>query len=194
MIKEMKIIIVQLYKNWEENSFQRYIKDFSLNPKQKIDSLSKGMKTKFSLAMALSHQAELIIMDEPTSGLDPVFRSELLDILYYLMQDEGKSILLSTHITSDLERIADFITFMNNGEIILADEKDKIIESFALVKGPLEIMDHSLESEFIGLRKSSVGFEGLTKNQARLRQVLGNKITILKPNLDDIMIYFVKSR
>jgi ABC-2 type transport system ATP-binding protein len=92
-INEMKKIIAPLYDNWDEKTFQRYLREFDLNPRQKIDSLSKGMKTKFSLAIALSHQAELIIMDEPTSGLDPVFRSELLDILYYMMQDEKKSIL-----------------------------------------------------------------------------------------------------
>lgn len=193
-IDEMKRIIAPLYQNWDEKNFQRYLKEFDLNPKQKIDSLSKGMKTKFSLAMALSHQAEFIIMDEPTSGLDPVFRSELLDILYYLMQDEKKSILFSTHITSDLERIADYITFMNRGEIVFSEEKDAILDRFALIKGPTGVLDSFLEGELIGFRRSSVGFEGLTENQVKIRQYLGNQVILERPTLDDIMIYFVKAK
>lgn len=193
-INEMKRIVAPLYQYWDEQLFRKYLGEFGLNPKQKIDSLSAGMKTKFSLAMALSHHAELIIMDEPTSGLDPVFRSELLDILYYLMQDEDKSILFSTHITSDLERIADYITFMNKGEIILSDEKDNILDKYALIKGPTAVLDPSLEAYFIGLRKSSVGFEGLTKNQTKIKQFLRDRVTVERPTLDDIMIYFVRSK
>jgi len=193
-INEMKKIIAPLYDNWDEKTFQRYLREFDLNPRQKIDSLSKGMKTKFSLAIALSHQAELIIMDEPTSGLDPVFRSELLDILYYMMQDEKKSILFSTHITSDLERIADYIAFINNGKIIFAEEKDRILEEFSIVKGPMAILEPSLEKEFIGIRKSNVGFEGLTNKQEKIRRIFENKVKIEKPSLDDIMIYHVRTR
>lgn len=193
-IEEMKRIVAPLYESWEEKVFQKYLKEFNLNPRQKIDSLSKGMKTKFSLAMALSHQAELIIMDEPTSGLDPVFRSELLDILYYLMQDEEKSILFSTHITSDLEKIADYITFINKGKIIFSAEKDIILERFALVKGPLSMLTSSLESEFIGLRKSSVGFEGLILSQGKVTDYLRSRSVVERPTLDEIMIYVVRGR
>jgi ABC-2 type transport system ATP-binding protein len=193
-IEEMKRIVAPLYENWQEKLFQKYLQEFNLNPRQKIDSLSKGMKTKFSLAMALSHQAELIIMDEPTSGLDPVFRSELLDILYYLMQDEEKSILFSTHITSDLEKIADYITFINKGKIIFSAEKDIILERFALVKGPSSVLTSSLESEFIGLRKSSVGFEGLILSQGKVADYLRSKSVVERPTLDEIMIYVVKGR
>jgi len=191
-INEMKRIVAPIYSNWDEKLFQRYLKEFNLNPKQKIDDLSKGMKTKFSLAMALSHNAELIIMDEPTSGLDPVFRSELLDILYFLMQDESKSILFSTHITSDLEKIADFITFINDGEIIFSEEKDTVMEQYALVKGPLEVLDYSLEKEFVGLRKTPVGFEGLYRNHKRLKEFVLQRVHVERPTLDDIMIYSVK--
>lgn len=191
-INEMKRLIAPLYSKWDEKTFQKYLKEFNLNPQQKIDSLSKGMKTKFALAIALSHQAELILMDEPTSGLDPVFRSELLDILYYLMQDEKKAILFSTHITSDLERIADYITFINRGRIIFSAEKDRILEKYTLVKGPLGALDSSLEREFIGLRKSPLGFEGLLGEMSRLRG-LEDKVVLQRPTLDDIMVYFVKA-
>ena len=102
-ILEMKNIIAPFYKNWDEKTFQKYIKEFNLSLKQKIKELSKGMKMKYSLALALSHKADLIIMDEPTSGLDPIVRNELLEILYDLIQDEEKGILFSTHNTTDLE-------------------------------------------------------------------------------------------
>lgn len=193
-INEMKKIIAPLYANWDEKLFQQYLREFDLNPRQKIDSLSKGMKTKFSLAIALSHQAELIIMDEPTSGLDPVFRSELLDILYYMMQDEKKSILFSTHITSDLERIADYIAFINNGKIIFAADKDSVLEEFSIVKGPMAILEPSLEKEFIGIRKSAVGFEGLTNQQEKIKRIFADKVKIEKPSLDEIMVYHVRTR
>src|SRR5699024_12316571 len=112
-----------------------YIEQFNLNPKAKIKTLSKGMKMKFSLGIALSHNAELIIMDEPTSGLDPIFRREILDILYDIIQDESKSIFFSTHITTDLEKIADYITFINEGKIVFSQPKDDILDKYAVVKG-----------------------------------------------------------
>jgi ABC-2 type transport system ATP-binding protein len=115
-VMEMKSVIAPFYKNWNDSIFNKYIKEFSLPPKTKIKELSKGMKMKLSIAVALSHDAELLIMDEPTSGLDPIIRSELLDILTFLIQDENKSVFFSTHITSDLDKIADYITFINNGK------------------------------------------------------------------------------
>jgi len=190
-IEQMKKIVAPMYQYWDEHLFQKYLKEFDLNPKQKIDKLSKGMKTKFSLAMALSHQAELIILDEPTSGLDPVFRNELLEILYFLMQDENKAILFSTHITSDLERIADYITFINQGRVVFTSEKDQVLERFSLVKGPNYLLDSSLEKQFIGLRKSSVGFEGLTADLEVISPAMKEKMIVERPTLDEIMIYLV---
>ncbi len=118
--------------------FNKYLKTFDLDPKKKIKNLSKGMKMKFSLALALSHNAELIIMDEPTAGLDPVFRREILDILYDLIQDENKSVFFSTHITTDLEKIADYITFINKGKMVFSENKDEVMEKYALVKGGID--------------------------------------------------------
>lgn len=192
-IEQMKRIIAPMYRFWDDHLFYKYLKEFDLNPKQKIDNLSKGMKTKFSLAMALSHQAELIILDEPTSGLDPVFRDELLEILYSLMQDESKSILFSTHITSDLERIADYITFINQGKVVFSSEKDQVMERYSMVKGPNNLLDSTLEKQFIGLRKSSVGFEGLTTELANISPALKEKMVIERPSLDEIMIYLVNN-
>jgi ABC-2 type transport system ATP-binding protein len=113
-IREMKTIIAPFYRDWDDNVYKRLLKDFELPEKQRIKNLSKGMKMKFSLAIALSHHAELLLMDEPTSGLDPLIRSDLLEILADVIQDERRSVLFSTHITSDLDRIADYITLPHN--------------------------------------------------------------------------------
>lgn len=191
-LEEMKKIIAPFYKQWDNRTYEKYIKEFNLPHKKKIKELSKGMKMKFSLAIALSHNAELIIMDEPTSGLDPVFRSEMLDILYSIMQDENKGVFFSTHITTDLEKVADYITFINNGEIIFSEPKDSIMENYGIVKGGSELLDGDTKREFIGLREGSYGFEGLTNNVERVKKLFKNSILIEKPSLDDILVYTVK--
>ncbi|WMM25134.1 ABC transporter ATP-binding protein [Tissierella sp. MB52-C2] len=191
-IKQMKNIIAPFYKEWDEKLFNKYIKDFDLDPTQKIKKLSKGMKMKFSLSIALSHNADLIIMDEPTSGLDPVFRREILDVLYSIIQDEKKSIFFSTHITTDLEKIADYITFINKGKIIFSKSKDEILESYGIIKGGNNLLDRDTRKEFLGLRETKVGFEGLVENPQRLKKLFGNEILIEKPTLEDIMVYSVR--
>lgn len=191
-LEEMKRIIAPFYKNWDNKTYDKYIKDFNLPSKRKIKELSKGMKMKYSLAIALSHDAELILMDEPTSGLDPVFRSEMLDILYSIMQDENKGVFFSTHITTDLEKIADYITFINNGEIIFSEPKDTIMENYGIVKGGSELLDNDTKNEFIGVRKNSFGFEGLTNNVEKVKKLFKNSIIVEKPSLDDILVYTVK--
>lgn len=191
-IEEMKSLIAPFYKNWNEKQYRRYLKDFDLKPNQQIDKLSRGMKTKFQLAIALSHGAELIIMDEPTSGLDPVFRSELLDILYDIIQDEGKTILFSTHITTDLEKIADYITFINHGRLVFSLPKDEVIERYALVKGGLDVLQNGLERKLVGVRRGQAGFSALTTEPKALTRQFGEKVTIERPSLEDIMVYMVR--
>ncbi|MBE6066689.1 MAG: ABC transporter ATP-binding protein [Clostridium lundense] len=191
-INEMKKIISPFYINWDEKSFQNYIKQFDLNPKKKIKELSKGMKIKFSLAVAISHGAELIIMDEPTSGLDPVFRREILDILYSLIQDENKGIFFSTHITTDLEKVADYITFINKGEIVFSMPKDNILDKYAIVKGSKELLDLDTKKEFLNISENSFGFEALTDNIAKIRSLFKNNVIIERPSLEDIMVHTVK--
>ncbi|HZK33500.1 MAG TPA: ABC transporter ATP-binding protein [Tissierellaceae bacterium] len=191
-IKQMKNIVAPFYTEWNEEVFQKYIKDFSLAEKMKIKKLSRGMKMKFSLSLALSHNADLIIMDEPTSGLDPVFRREMLDILYNIIQDESKSIFFSTHITTDLEKIADYITFINDGEIVFSQSKDKVLESYAIVKGGNELLNTENRSEFLGIRETNVGFEALTKNQDKIIRLFKEQVIIEQPSLEDIMFYTVR--
>ena len=147
---------------------------------------------KFSLAVALSHNADLILMDEPTSGLDPVFRREILDTLYNIIQDDKKSIFFSTHITTDLEKIADYITFINEGKIVFSKSKDDVLESYKVVKGGTDLLDRETRKEFIGIRETSVGFEALTDNADNIRKLFKSDVLIEKATLEDIMFYTVR--
>lgn len=193
-LETMKNIIAPFYSRWDDTSFKNYIKQFNLNPKSRIKELSKGMKMKFSLAIALSHNAELIIMDEPTSGLDPVFRREILDILSNIIQDENKSIFFSTHITTDLEKIADYITFINNGNLVFSQPKDYILEKYGIVKGGLDILTSATKNEFIGIKENSFGFEALTDNITKTKAMFNNEVLIEKPSLEDIMFYTISNK
>ena len=191
-VTQMKNIVAPFYKEWDEKVFDKYIKDFELPVDKKIKELSKGMKMKFSLAIALSHNASLLIMDEPTSGLDPVIRSELLDILTELIQDENKGIFFSTHITSDLDKIADYITFINDGEIVLSDTKDSLLENYGLLKGPKSLMDSIDKKDIVGVKENQYGLETLVRNKNKVMRLFNGKAVMEKPTLDDIMVYYTR--
>lgn len=191
-LTEMKKIIKPAYRKWDDALFNQYVDMFELPLKKNLKTFSKGMKMKASLTIALSHHAELIIMDEPTSGLDPIFRSELLDILRNIIQNGERTIFFSTHITTDLDRIADYITFIHNGQHIFTKEYYKIEEEFAIVKGGTNLLDRDTEQEFIGVRKTNHGFRALTANKQRIENIFGDTVIIEKPTLEDIMIYTKK--
>lgn len=191
-VQEMKNLIRPFYKRWDEQLFAKYLKEFDLSLNTKIKHLSKGMKMKFSLAIALSHHAELLIMDEPTSGLDPIIRSELLGILRWLMEDENKAVFFSTHITSDLEKIADYITIIYNGEIILSKPKDELLEDYCIVKGSKEFLASISEVSFIGIETNKFGFKGLHDNKREVLEHYGNSVVIERPTLDDILLFSTK--
>lgn len=191
-VQEMKWVVSKLYKTWDDAAFTRYIERFQLPLNRKIKDLSKGMKMKFALTIALSHNAELLIMDEPTSGLDPLVRSELLEILGELIQDENKAVFFSTHITSDLDKIADYITLINNGEIIFSTAKDDLLNNYGLVKGDKKVLDENLRESFIGLKENMYGFEGLVRNRNNVRRMFGDRVLVEKPSLEDIMLYYTR--
>ena len=182
-------LVAAHYPRWDAKAFAHLVDAFGLSLRKKFDSLSRGTKTKFALALALAHRAELVVMDEPTSGLDPVFRRELLDTLTDLLQDERTSILFSTHITSDLERIADYITLIQHGRVVFSAAKDEILESWALVKGAPELVDRVPRRYFRGLRRGAHGFEALTDDAAGVRAELGDAVVIERPSLDEVVLY-----
>lgn len=189
-LKQMKNIIAPFYKTWDDPEFMRLVDRFKLPMGKALKNFSRGMVMKAAIAIALSHHADFIIMDEPTSGLDPVFRRELLELLYDLLQSEKKSILFSTHITSDIERIADFITFILDGEIIFSKRKDEVLENYALVKGGNELLNEETKHYFKGIRRTEFGFEALTDDVKAIKDKVGSDIVIDKASLEDIMYFF----
>lgn len=190
-LDEMKDLIASSYSHWNEEKYQKYLKKFRLNPKQSISTLSKGMKLKYSLALALSHGADLLIMDEPTSGLDPEIRKELMNILSEFVQEEGRSAFFSTHITSDLERCADEIIIIDNGRIVEQAGKDDLIESYRIIKGTLDDLEKIKEVSLKILDKSRYGFTGITKEFGAI-QSLNSNIIMEKANLEDIFLKMVQ--
>ncbi len=194
-VNQTKNFIAPFYKNWDDEKFISMQKDFNLPGKRKVKELSKGMKMKLSLALALAHDPDFIIMDEPTSGLDPVFRSEVLDLLREVIQNENKGILFSSHITNDLDKIADYITFINNGEMVFSKSKEVIGDEFLLVRGDLELwnsLGETMKSNFIGTKINSFGFEGLGKNPELIKKVFGDQALYEKPSLEEIMVFYAR--
>jgi len=145
----------RFYKFWDEAAYQKYLKAFSLDPQKQINKLSSGMKVKYMLALALSHNAKLLILDEPTSGLDPVSRDDLLGLFRHLVKDGERSILFSTHITSDLEKCADDITYIKGGRLLKSAEKSTFMQSFQHLKQPGETAELTLEEIMIRSERSS---------------------------------------
>ena len=176
------------YPTWSAATFARLAAAFALDPGKRFGELSRGNRTRFALAMALAHGAELIVMDEPTTGLDPVFRRELLDVLWEQLQDERVSIVFSTHITSDLERIADFVTLLQSGRVVFSAERDEILERWGLVKGGLELLDAGAGDLLFGVRRGAYGFEALTRDAAAARRRFGEAAVVERATLDDVVV------
>ncbi len=192
-LSEMKNVIAPAYKNWCEQDFIDYLERFSLNPKQKINTLSKGMRIKYALALALSHKAELLIMDEPTSGLDPLIRSQLLDILKDYMSKGGKGVFFSTHITSDLDKIADMLIMIDDGEIVFQEEKDQLLDSYRIIKGSTEKLNTDTKRYFLNIEESSFGFTGITKQASDVMEQMQDVLTE-RPTIEDVMLANVERR
>lgn len=192
-LRENAKLIADFYNKWNWTEFDKYMLRFELDKKQnmKIKEMSKGMKTKFFIATALSHDAELLIMDEPTSGLDPVSRQDIINVLQEYIEDGNRSILFSTHILSDIEKMADYITFVNKGKIVFSEEKTTIEDKYRIVKGGLDILDKNIEKNFIEVKKNKFGFSALVLNTPMLHEKYGMDVVIDKPSLEDIMLYLV---
>lgn len=188
-VKDTEKAVSIFYDDWKHDVFEEMVTRFNLPWNKKISEFSRGMQMKLMLACAFSHNAKLLILDEPTSGLDPVTRDELLEILQEYIKDGERSVLFSTHITADLEKIADYITFINQGELFYTGSLEDLLEDFRLIKGKTKDLTASLEEKIIGLRKTNMGFEGLirTKDTAQYKNYVIDTATI-----DDIVIYVSK--
>lgn len=187
-LKQITNVIKRFYDNWDQDVYETYLKRFKLDPDKKISELSEGMKIKYNLTLALSHHAKLFILDEPTSGLDPVARDNLLELFQELVEGGERSILFSTHITTDLEKCADYITYINNGRIIASRNKDDFMSDYKLISGTKDQLD-SIQTKMVSYKKNSFGFTGLMKTNL---VPLKNDLTVEKASLEDIMIYYAK--
>ena len=188
---EMKSIVAPAYTEWSEQDFKSYMDRFSLNPRQKISSLSKGMRMKYALSLALSHRADLLIMDEPTSGLDPLIRSQLLEIITDYMKQGGKGVFFSTHITSDLDKVADMIILIHGGKILFEKEKDSLLDSHRLVKGDKNLLDEKVKKMFLRIEVTDFGFLGITDHPEKVCKNMPGVI-IEKPTIEDIMLSYIE--
>jgi len=179
-----------LYSGWDEQKYYEYLDRFSLPRKKKIAKFSKGMKMKLQISAALSHGARLLIMDEATTGLDPVVRNEILDIFREYLQDEENSILMSSHITSDLDKIADCVTFIDKGKLLLTGYKDEILESHGLLKCSKEDFKEIAAEDYISARVTDFGVEAMVADKAKAKQKYSGAL-IEKTDLEEIMLFYV---
>ncbi|MCM1474184.1 MAG: ABC transporter ATP-binding protein [Muribaculaceae bacterium] len=189
-IKNINIIMKDIFKKWNETVFFNYVERFGLPVKKKIGQFSKGMKMKLQIAIALSHDAKLLVMDEATTGLDPVVRNEILDMFLEYLQDENNSILMSSHITTDLEKIADSVTFIDKGKILLTGYKDDILESHGLIKCTENEYRNIDKSDFISARINDFGVSVMVDDFQTAQQKYSGYIAE-KTTLEEIMLYYV---
>lgn len=186
-VKDVNRIMKNIYQNWDERKFLTMTHRFDLAPDKIVKNYSRGMKMKLSIAVALSHDAKLLILDEATSGLDPIARDEILDVLLDFIQDESHSVFMSSHIISDLEKACDYITFIHLGRIVFSDTKDELLESYGLLKctqSEFEALDPAIVK---GYRKNSFGVEAMV-----LKKQLTGKYVVDPASIEDIMLYHVK--
>ena len=190
-IRQLMSVTKKFYKNFDEQKFNEVCKLFNLDLYKKLEQLSSGMKVKYSVAVALSHHAELLILDEPTSGLDPVSRDEILDIFREIVKNKDRAILFSTHITSDLDKCASDITYIHDGEIKYTGAKKDFVNSYLFVKD--KTMNKSLEKEYIACKELDDRIEGLIDINNK-EVFLKEGITPVEPDLEQIMVYLERSQ
>ncbi|MDE5782204.1 MAG: ABC transporter ATP-binding protein [Lachnospiraceae bacterium] len=186
-LEQVEKYVGAFYENWDSDKYYKLLNKFGLMPKKKVSELSRGMGVKLQLAVALSHKAKLLVLDEPTSGLDPVARDELMDILMEYIEDGENSVLFSTHISADLEKIADYVTILSNGKVFYTGEKDVLLEKYVIIKGDYKKVD-GLKKDLIGMRRYGDSFEAMA---LREKYVLfeENLFQVENAKIDDILIY-----
>jgi len=183
--REVGMIMSKIYQNWDNKVFENFCTRFDLSDKKVLKTYSKGMKMKLQLAVALSHQAKLLILDEATSGLDPVAREEILDLLLEFIQDEQCSVLMSSHIISDLEKVCDYITYIHQGKIVFSEEKDLLCEEYGIVRGNKNMTAELPVEAVVGVRQHQFGEEALV-----WRAKLPQGFSVEPASIEDVMIYY----
>ena len=189
--RKLNRVMKDIYHSWEEHTFLNLLKKFSLPTDKPIKQFSKGMKMKLAIAVALSHNSKLLILDEATSGLDPVIRDDILDILLDFAQDETHSILISSHITTDLEKIADYIVFIHEGQVVFSKPKDELIEQYGIIKCGAAQFEALDQSDIIVYRKMDYEWQALVADRAAMKKKYP-KALIDSASIDEIMLLYVK--
>ncbi len=189
--KNIDSIMKDIYKKWDGELFNKYLDKFNLEKNKMIKTFSKGMRKKMEIAVALSHHPKLLILDEPTSGLDPVVRSEILDIFLDFIQEEEHTIILSTHITSDLEHIADKIIFIDKGNIVLNKDRDDILDNYCILKCDIDKFENISKQDIICYRKNKYNYEILMDNINDKKNKYTDYI-IDKISLEELMVLIIK--
>ena len=189
--EQLSDVMQGLYANWDNDLFKKYLNDFRLLPGQKIKSYSRGMTMKLAVAAALSHHPQLLILDEATSGLDPIMRDDMLDVFLEFVQDENHSILLSSHITSDLEKIADYITFIHNGKLIMAASKNDLVYNFAVMRCKESQFLELDPGDILAYRKRDYQIDVLVSNGNEIQRKYRNAV-VDHVSIDEIMLLLVK--
>ena len=189
--KQLADILGRIYSKWDDFCFEQFLRRFGLPESQKIKTYSRGMSMKLAIAVALSHDSKLLILDEATSGLDPIMRDEILDVLLEFVKQEDHSILLSSHITSDLEKIADYIVFIHNGEIILNKTKDELIYEYGVIRCSENDFHNILSEDILSSMKKDYQIDVLIKNRKLIEKKYKNLI-VDSVSLDEIMLLLVK--
>lgn len=192
-VKDISKIMSHIYKKWDKNLFEQYISRFKVPREKIVKELSNGMKMKLSIAVALSHDAKLLILDEATSGLDPIIRDEILDIFLEFIQKEDHTIFLSSHITSDLEKIADYITFIHEGKIIFSENKDNLIYNYGVVRCKKEEVKGLKQGNIIGIRENKFGCEVMVNNKKEVEREHRNLI-VDNTTIEEIILFKVRGK
>ena len=185
-------IISKFYPNWDESLYQNYLTKFNIDESKLYKDLSKGQKKQFELIMALSHHPKLLIMDEPTSSLDPIIRNEFLELMQDHIEMDSMTVFYSTHITTDLDKSADYIVMVYNGEILLQGEKDYILDNHVLIKSKKALIDNTIKKQFISLKENAFGFEGLISNKKKAYELFGDEAIYEKCTLEDLLLYYTR--
>lgn len=189
--KDINNVMRDVFKNWDSKMYFSYLKEFNLPDNKPLKSMSKGMRKKLEIVSAISHNPKLLILDEPTSGLDPVVRSEVLEIFQKFIENEENSILLSTHITSDLEHIADEIIFIDKGKKVLQKSRDEIIDNYGLLKCDIDYFSNIDKKDIVAYKKTKYAYEILVDNKENISKKY-NGCIIDKITLEDLMVLIIK--